>query len=101
MFCTFAGMAPLTLDLKLCNFITPQELFKTPQNIIQGSFSIKPLKFLNFNTFKFSQQVTNDFLQRATFATSNEQILKQVTSNFLQRVTSTTNKEANFVTSNK
>ena len=34
------------------------------------------------------QQVTSDFLQRATSVTSNERILKQITSHFLQRVTS-------------
>ena len=35
-------------------------------------------------------QVTSDFLQRATFARSNERILLRVTSDFLERATSAT-----------
>ena len=45
---------------------------------------------------------TNQFLQRATSATSNERILQRVTSDFLQRATSATSNEPNLqrVTSN-
>ena len=39
------------------------------------------------------QQVTNDFLQQATSATSNERILQQVTNDFLERATSATSNE--------
>ena len=39
------------------------------------------------------RQVTSDFLQRATSATSNERILQRVTSDFLQRATSATSNE--------
>ena len=39
------------------------------------------------------QRVGSNFLQRATFETSNEQILKQVTSDFLQKATSATSNE--------
>ena len=44
MFCTSAGMTSLTLNPRLRNFITPGNLIKTPQNFIQGSFSIKLTK---------------------------------------------------------
>ena len=39
------------------------------------------------------QQVTNDFLQQATSATSNERILQQVTKDFLERATSARSNE--------
>ena len=39
---------------------------------------------------KFLQQVTSDFSQRGTSATSNEGILPRATSDFLQRATSAT-----------
>ena len=39
------------------------------------------------------QRVKSDYLQRATSATSNEQILQRVTSDFLQRATSATSNE--------
>ena len=39
------------------------------------------------------QWVTSDFLQRATSATSNEQILQRVTSDFLQRATFATSND--------
>ena len=41
MFCTLAGMTSLTPDAKLLNFINSGTLIKTPQNYVQGSFSIK------------------------------------------------------------
>ena len=54
------------------------------------------------------QRVTSGFLQRATSATSNEQILQQVTSDFLQRATFAMSNEwilqrvtSDFTTSNE
>ena len=38
------GMTSLTLDSKHCNFITSEELIKTPQNFVQDSFSKKSLR---------------------------------------------------------
>ena len=49
MFYTFAGMASLTLNSKLCNFKNLWNLIKMPQNLSQSSFSIQLTKIL----FKF------------------------------------------------
>ena len=46
----------LTLDSKLCNFITSWELIKTPQNFLQDSFSIKSLKLCYKNGVSFWPQ---------------------------------------------
>ena len=43
----------LTLDSKLCNFITLWELIKAPQNFVQGTFSIKSLKICHKNRGEF------------------------------------------------
>ena len=40
----FAGIMSLTPDSELYNFITLGELITTPQNFVEGSFSIKSLK---------------------------------------------------------
>ena len=40
----FAGIMSLTPDSELYNFITLGELIITPQNFVEGSFSIKSLK---------------------------------------------------------
>ena len=47
MFYPFAGVTSFTSDLKLCNFIT---LWETPQNFVQGSFSIESLKLYHKNS---------------------------------------------------
>ena len=44
MFYMFAGMMSFTQDSEVYNFITSWELITTPQNFVQGSFSIKSLK---------------------------------------------------------
>ena len=44
MFRIFAGMTSVTSNSKFCSFITSLKLIKTPQNFVQGSFSIKLIK---------------------------------------------------------
>ena len=44
MFRTFAGITSLTLNSKLCNFITLLNLTKMLQNFVQDSFFIKLTK---------------------------------------------------------
>ena len=39
-----SGMTSLTLNPKLCNFITSWNLIKMPQNFVQGSLSLKSTK---------------------------------------------------------
>ena len=53
IFCTFAGVASLTLDSELCNFITLRERMKTTPNFLQGSFPIKSLKLYHKNRISF------------------------------------------------
>ena len=70
--------------------------------------------FLATSKKRIPQRVTSDFLQRATFATSNEwtlqrvtsvtsneRILQRVTSEFLLRATSAMSNEWIFATSNE
>ena len=49
----FAGIMSLTPDSELYNFITSWELITTPQNFVQGSFSIKSLKLWHQNRGDF------------------------------------------------
>ena len=44
MFCAFAGITSLPSNSKLCKFITSLKLIKTPQNFVQGFFSIELIK---------------------------------------------------------
>ena len=44
MFCSFVCMTSFTPNSKFCNFITLWILIKTPQNFVQGLFSIELLK---------------------------------------------------------
>ena len=59
MFCTFAGMTSLTLNSKLCNFITLWNLTKTLQNFVQSSFSIKLRKICHKDSFGHRSPLKN------------------------------------------
>ena len=49
IFCTFSSMKSRTLYSKLGNFVTSWNMTKTPQNFVQGSFSIKLTKEFHKN----------------------------------------------------
>ena len=69
MFCTFAGMTSLASNSKLCNFVTSLKLVKTPQNFVQGSFSIKLMKICH-EKVKFWSQVPFKINRKSTTAIS-------------------------------
>ena len=43
------SMTALTSNSKLCRFMTPQKVIKTPENFAQGSFSVKLTKICHKN----------------------------------------------------
>ena len=53
MFCTFAGITSLTLNSKLCNFITSWNLIKMSQIFARGPFPIKLTKICHENEVTF------------------------------------------------